>query len=116
VPQAQFGPIKIPHGTPDEQFLYLSDILPTAYQAVAYANVPEGGTLAVLGLGPVGQFAARIASQLGAASGLPIRGRCTAKIRREPRSPNAARHRDGLQVADEPNGPCRAPRNESMFY
>ncbi len=65
VPQAQFGPIKIPHDGPDEQFLYLSDILPTAYQAVIYADVPEGGTLAVLGLGPVGQFAVRIARQLG---------------------------------------------------
>jgi threonine dehydrogenase-like Zn-dependent dehydrogenase len=65
VPQAQFGPIKIPHGPPDEQFLYLSDILPTAYQAVAYAAVPRDGTLAVLGLGPVGQLAARIARHLG---------------------------------------------------
>src|SRR3978361_377230 len=65
VPQAQFGPIKVPTGTPDEQFLYLSDILPTAYQAVHYADTPTGGTLAVLGLGPVGQFAARIAKHLG---------------------------------------------------
>jgi threonine dehydrogenase-like Zn-dependent dehydrogenase len=65
VPQAQFGPVKIPPGTPDEQFLYLSDILPTAYQAVAYADTPPDGTLAVLGLGPVGQFCTRIARQLG---------------------------------------------------
>jgi threonine dehydrogenase-like Zn-dependent dehydrogenase len=65
VPQAQFGPIKIPDGAPDEQYLYLSDILPTAYQAVAYADVPDGGTLAVLGLGPVGQLAVRIARRLG---------------------------------------------------
>ena len=61
VPQAHFGPIKVPEGPPDEQFLFLSDILPTAWQAVEYADVPAGGTLAVLGLGPVGQFAARIA-------------------------------------------------------
>jgi threonine dehydrogenase-like Zn-dependent dehydrogenase len=65
VPQAQFGPIKIPPGTPDEQFLYLSDVLPTAYQAVVYADPPKDGTLAVLGLGPIGQFAARIAKKLG---------------------------------------------------
>jgi threonine dehydrogenase-like Zn-dependent dehydrogenase len=65
VPQAQFGPIKVPDGAPDEQYLYLSDILPTAYQAVAYADVPNGGTLAVLGLGPVGQLAARVARHLG---------------------------------------------------
>ena len=65
VPQAQFGPVKIPAGAPDEQYLYLSDILPTAYQAVAYADVPDGGTLAVLGLGPVGQMCVRIARHLG---------------------------------------------------
>jgi threonine dehydrogenase-like Zn-dependent dehydrogenase len=65
VPQAQFGPVKVPVGAPDEQYLYLSDILPTAYQAVAYADVPDGGTLAVLGLGPVGQMAGRIARHLG---------------------------------------------------
>jgi threonine dehydrogenase-like Zn-dependent dehydrogenase len=65
VPQAQFGPVKIPAGAPDEQYLYLSDILPTAYQAIAYADVPADGTLAVLGLGPVGQMAARIARHLG---------------------------------------------------
>src|ERR1700749_4125302 len=65
VPQAQFGPVKIPAGGPDEQYLFLSDILPTAYQAVVYADTPKDGTLAVLGLGPVGQFAARIARHLG---------------------------------------------------
>jgi threonine dehydrogenase-like Zn-dependent dehydrogenase len=65
VPQAHFGPIRIPHGPADEQFLYLSDILPTAYQAVAYADTPRDGTLAVLGLGPVGQFVTRIARHLG---------------------------------------------------
>jgi threonine dehydrogenase-like Zn-dependent dehydrogenase len=67
VPEAQFGPVKVPAGPPDEQYLYLSDILPTAYQAVAYADVPAGGTLAVLGLGPVGQMCARIARHLGTA-------------------------------------------------
>jgi threonine dehydrogenase-like Zn-dependent dehydrogenase len=48
-----------------EPYLYLADILPTAYQAVAYADVPDGGTLAVLGLGPVGQMAVRNARHLG---------------------------------------------------
>jgi threonine dehydrogenase-like Zn-dependent dehydrogenase len=65
VPQAQFGPVKIPDGAPDEQYLYLSDVLPTAYQAVTYADTPRDGTLAVLGLGPVGQMATRIARALG---------------------------------------------------
>ena len=66
VPQAQFGPVKVPDGPPDEQFLFLSDILPTAWQAVAFADVQPGSTVAVLGLGPVGQFAVRIAKHLGA--------------------------------------------------
>jgi threonine dehydrogenase-like Zn-dependent dehydrogenase len=65
VPQAQFGPIVVPDGPSDERFLYLSDVLPTAWQAVQYADVPAGGTLAVFGLGPIGQFAARIARHLG---------------------------------------------------
>ena len=65
VPQAHFGPITVPDGVPDERFLYLSDILPTAWQAVAYADVPEEGTLAVFGLGPVGQLCARIGVHQG---------------------------------------------------
>jgi len=60
VPQAQFGPIKVPEDGPDERYLYLSDILPTAWQAFDFADIPSGGTLAVIGLGPVGQLAARI--------------------------------------------------------
>jgi threonine dehydrogenase-like Zn-dependent dehydrogenase len=74
VPQAQFGPVKVPDGPPDEQFLYLSDVLPTAYQAVVYADVPAGGTLAVLGLGPVGQLAARIGLHLGAGRVIGVDG------------------------------------------
>src|SRR5690606_40145718 len=66
VPQAQFGPIPVPDELPDERFLYLSDILPTAWQAVEYADVPVDGSVAVFGLGPVGQFCARIARHRGA--------------------------------------------------
>lgn len=65
VPQAQFGPIKVPEGPVDERFLYLSDVLPTAWQAVAYARVPEGGSVVVFGLGPIGQMASRIARHQG---------------------------------------------------
>ncbi len=65
VPQAQFGPIVVPEGPPDERFLYLSDVLPTAWQAVAFADVPKGGSVVVFGLGPIGQMAARIARHLG---------------------------------------------------
>jgi threonine dehydrogenase-like Zn-dependent dehydrogenase len=66
VPHAQFGPIKVPEGQPDERFVYLSDVLPTAWQAVEYAEVPEGGSVAVYGLGPIGQMSARIAKHRGA--------------------------------------------------
>jgi threonine dehydrogenase-like Zn-dependent dehydrogenase len=61
VPKAQFGPIKVPHGLADDRFVYLSDILPTAWQAVVYAEIPKGGSVAVYGLGPVGQLCTRIA-------------------------------------------------------
>ena len=65
VPQAHFGPIKVPEGPADDRFLFLSDVLPTAWQAVAYADAPKGGTLAVLGLGPIGDMACRIALHQG---------------------------------------------------
>ncbi|MGV0810535.1 zinc-dependent alcohol dehydrogenase [Mycolicibacterium boenickei] len=65
VPQAQFTHIKVPEGPPDSRFVYLSDVLPTAWQAVAYAEIPEGGSVTVLGLGPIGDMAARIAQHLG---------------------------------------------------
>jgi threonine dehydrogenase-like Zn-dependent dehydrogenase len=66
VPQAHYGPIKVPEGPPDERFVYLSDVLPTAWQAVEYAAVPEEGTVVVYGLGPIGQMCARIALHRGA--------------------------------------------------
>ena len=44
VPLAQFGPIKVPDGPPDDRFLYLSDVLPTAWQAVEHAEIPQGGS------------------------------------------------------------------------
>ena len=67
VPHADFGPIKIDSDAPDERFLYLSDILPTAWQGVEYADVPDGGTLLILGLGPVGLMAVRSARHRGVA-------------------------------------------------
>ncbi|WP_067185058.1 zinc-dependent alcohol dehydrogenase [Microtetraspora niveoalba] len=65
VPQAHFGPIKVPEGPPDERYVYLSDVLPTAWQAVDWADIPEGGSVAVFGLGPIGQMCCRIARHLG---------------------------------------------------
>ncbi|MFI9353902.1 zinc-dependent alcohol dehydrogenase [Streptomyces lydicus] len=66
VPFGNTLPVKVPHGPPDERFVYLSDVLPTAWQAVAYADVPPGGSVVVLGLGPIGDMAARIALHRGA--------------------------------------------------
>jgi threonine dehydrogenase-like Zn-dependent dehydrogenase len=65
VPQAHFGPIKVPEGPPDERFLFLSDVLPTAWQAFEFAAVPPGGSIVVFGLGPIGQMTARIARHRG---------------------------------------------------
>jgi threonine dehydrogenase-like Zn-dependent dehydrogenase len=66
VPMAHFGPIKVPSGPPDDRFLFLSDVLPTSWQAVEYADIPQGGSVTVFGLGPIGQMSARIASYRGA--------------------------------------------------
>lgn len=65
VPHGDYGAMVVGTQLPDHRYLFLSDILPTAWQGVAYADVPEGGTLAVFGLGPVGQLAARIGRHLG---------------------------------------------------
>ena len=65
VPHADYGPIKVPDGPADDRFLFLSDVLPTAWQGVQYAGVPDGGSLVVLGLGPIGDMACRIAEHLG---------------------------------------------------
>lgn len=66
VPYADVGPVKVPEGPPAERYLFLSDVLPTAWQAVAYADVRPGSTVGVWGLGPVGQMCVRIARHAGA--------------------------------------------------
>jgi threonine dehydrogenase-like Zn-dependent dehydrogenase len=66
VPQAHYGPIKVPEGPPDDRFVFLSDVLPTAMQAVTYADVPKDGSVVVLGLGPIGDMCTRIARWKGA--------------------------------------------------
>ncbi|WP_045747059.1 zinc-dependent alcohol dehydrogenase [Actinoplanes rectilineatus] len=72
VPQAHFGPIKVPEGHPDERFLFLSDVLTTSWQAARYADVQPGDTVLVTGLGPIGQMSARIARHLGAAKVIAV--------------------------------------------
>ena len=65
VPFANYLPIKVPDGPPDDRFVFLSDVLPTAWQSVEYAGIPDGGSVAVLGLGPIGDMAARVADHRG---------------------------------------------------
>jgi threonine dehydrogenase-like Zn-dependent dehydrogenase len=72
VPQAQYGPVVVPDGPADDRFVYLSDVLPTAWQAVEYAAVPPGGSVLVLGLGPIGDMASRVALHRGAGSVIGI--------------------------------------------
>jgi threonine dehydrogenase-like Zn-dependent dehydrogenase len=66
VPKANVGPIKIPDTVADEKVLFLSDILPTGYQAVLNAEVKQGSSVAIFGAGPVGQMAAACSKMLGA--------------------------------------------------
>jgi threonine dehydrogenase-like Zn-dependent dehydrogenase len=72
VPQAHYGPVKVPEGPPDDRFLYLSDVLPTAWQAVEYADVPDGEAVLVLGLGPIGEMCTRIVQHRGAGKVLGV--------------------------------------------
>ncbi len=65
VPKANVGPIKVPDTLADEQVLFLSDILPTGFQAVVNADVGPGSSIAIFGAGPVGLMAAACARMLG---------------------------------------------------
>ena len=71
VPLADYNHIRVGSELPDDRYLFLSDILPTAWQGVEYAAVPDGGTLVVMGLGPVGQFAARVGVRAPIVSAVP---------------------------------------------
>jgi threonine dehydrogenase-like Zn-dependent dehydrogenase len=66
VPKANTGPFKVPGTLADEKVLFLSDILPTAWQAVLNAQIGKGSSLAIFGAGPVGLLSAACARMLGA--------------------------------------------------
>jgi threonine dehydrogenase-like Zn-dependent dehydrogenase len=65
VPFADFLPVKVPEGPPDDRFVFMSDVIPTAWQGVRYADIPKDGTVLILGAGPIGDMAARIALREG---------------------------------------------------
>ncbi|WAH55847.1 glutathione-dependent formaldehyde dehydrogenase [Pseudomonas silvicola] len=66
VPKANTGPFKVPGTLSDEKVLFLSDILPTAYQAVTNTQIGAGSSIAIYGAGPVGLLCAAVARMLGA--------------------------------------------------
>ncbi|WP_459205606.1 zinc-dependent alcohol dehydrogenase [Pseudomonas sp. MLB6B] len=66
VPKGNVGPFKVPKTLPNDKVLFLSDILPTAWQAVLNAGVTKGSSLAIYGAGPVGLLSAACARKLGA--------------------------------------------------
>jgi threonine dehydrogenase-like Zn-dependent dehydrogenase len=68
VPKGNVGPLPVPDGLEDERVLFLSDILPTGYQAVLNAGVSSGSSVAIFGAGPVGLMSAACARMLGAES------------------------------------------------
>jgi threonine dehydrogenase-like Zn-dependent dehydrogenase len=65
VPKANVGPIIIPNTLSDEQVLFLSDILPTGYQALVNAEIGPGASIVIFGAGPVGLMTAACARMLG---------------------------------------------------
>ena len=65
VPFGNQLPIKVPHGPPDDRFLFLSDVLPTAWQALQYADPEPDSTVLVLGAGPIGDMVSRFAIHAG---------------------------------------------------
>lgn len=65
VPQADSAVLRVPQGPPDERFIYRADLLPASWHAVLACDVPPGGSLLVVGLGPVGDMAARLAHHDG---------------------------------------------------
>jgi len=66
VPMADVAPMKVPEGMDDEHALFLTDILPTGWQAAAYCEIKGGETVAIWGAGPVGLFAIKSAQIMGA--------------------------------------------------
>jgi threonine dehydrogenase-like Zn-dependent dehydrogenase len=72
VPYADYGPRKVPETLTDEQALFLTDIVPTAYSGLRWAELKPGETVAVIGCGPVGLMALKLAKIMGAAQTIGV--------------------------------------------
>ncbi|MBC7658079.1 MAG: glutathione-dependent formaldehyde dehydrogenase [Chitinophagaceae bacterium] len=72
VPFADVGAQLVPDDLSDEQVLFLSDILPTAYTALQWAQVKEGESVAIFGSGPVGLMTQKLAHLMGASKVIAI--------------------------------------------
>ena len=66
VPFADTNCFKLPSDLSDEDCLFLTDILPTAFMGTELAEVSAGDSVVVLGCGPVGTFAQMCAQVRGA--------------------------------------------------
>jgi threonine dehydrogenase-like Zn-dependent dehydrogenase len=66
VPYADFGPRLVPENLTDEQVLFLTDIFPTGYTGIDWAEIKGGESVAIFGSGPVGIMAAKSAWLRGA--------------------------------------------------
>ena len=115
VPQAQYTHIKVPDDGPDERYVYLSDVLPTAWQGVEYADVPDGGTLVVLGLGPIGSMACRIASHRKNCTviGVDLVTERLDRARQYCSEVVDLRHEDAEEVVNELHAPAAVPTRSS---
>jgi threonine dehydrogenase-like Zn-dependent dehydrogenase len=92
VPFADVNPFKVPEGLTDDQVLFLTDILPTGYQAAENCHIRRGDVVAIYGCGPVGQFAIKSATLLGAERVIAI-DRIPARLR-------MARKYSGVETID----------------
>jgi len=74
VPYADTGPMVVPPEMDTEDVLFLSDILPTGYQAAEMGEIKPGETVCVFGAGPVGLFTAKSAWLMGAGRVIVVDG------------------------------------------
>jgi 2-desacetyl-2-hydroxyethyl bacteriochlorophyllide A dehydrogenase len=72
VPNADLTLRKVPEGLGDDVALFAGDVMGTGYHAIDALAVEPGGSVAVLGLGPVGLCAVQVAKAVGAGTVIAI--------------------------------------------